>query len=225
MPVPLPCESKTMKPSDVTTRDTGDERRACGERLSALFDGECGGDEIAAVFAACDAEAQRRAWDAYRRIGDALRAQASADEAADPAFVRAVMARVAAQPLHTAVGDAVPAPATWPREAAAANDSVFRWRLVAGVAVVAAAVSILWQSAAVPGSATGEAVQVVQTSAPSTVAVGAPAAVAPAAVPVARVRDPQLEELMAAHRQWGGASALQTSAGFLRAASYDVPVR
>lgn len=216
-----------MKPSDVTIRDTGDERRACGERLSALFDGECGGDEIAAALAASDPETQRRTWDAYRRIGDALRAQAGGDEAADPAFVRAVMARVAAQPLPTVAdaADAVPVPAALPREAAAANDTVFRWRLVAGVAAVAAVVSILWQSGAVPGSAPGEGVQMVQTPAPPAVVVGAPAGVVPAAVPVARVRDPQLEELMAAHRQWGGASALQTSAGFLRAASYDVPAR
>ncbi|MCX7692057.1 MAG: sigma-E factor negative regulatory protein, partial [Tepidimonas taiwanensis] len=219
-----------MKPSDVTIRDTGDERRACGERLSALFDGECGGDEIAAALAASDPETRRRTWDAYRRIGDALRAQAGGDEAADPAFVRAVMARVAAQPLPTVADavdsvDAVAAPAALLRAAAAANDAVFRWRLVAGVAAVAAVVSILWQSGAVPGSAPGEAVQMVQTPAPPAVVVGAPAGVVPAAVPVARVRDPQLEELMAAHRQWGGASALQTSAGFLRAASYDVPAR
>ncbi len=216
-----------MKPSDVTIRDTGDERRACGERLSALFDGECGGDEIAAALAASDPETQRRTWDAYRRIGDALRAQAGGDEAADPAFVRAVMARVAAQPLPTVAdaADAVPVPAALPREAAAANDTVFRWPLVAGVAAVAAVVSILWQSGAVPGSAPGEGVQMVQTSVQPAVVVGAPAGVVPAAVPVARVRDPQLEELMAAHRQWGGASALQTSAGFLRAASYDVPAR
>lgn len=216
-----------MKPSDVTTRDTGDERRVCGERLSALFDGECGGDEIAAALAASDADTQRRTWDAYRRIGDALRAQAGGDEAADPAFVRAVMARVAAQPLPTVAdaADAAAAPAALPRETAAANDAVFRWRLVAGVAAVAAVASILWQSGAVPGSAPGEAVKVVQTPAPPAVVVGAPAGVVPAAVPVARVRDPQIEELMAAHRQWGGASALQTSAGFLRAASYDVPAR
>ncbi|WP_052231813.1 sigma-E factor negative regulatory protein [Tepidimonas taiwanensis] len=216
-----------MKPSDVTIRDTGDERRACGERLSALFDGECGGDEIAAALAASDPETQRRTWDAYRRIGDALRAQAGGDEAADPAFVRAVMARVAAQPLPTVAdaADAVSAPAALPRAAAAANDAVFRWRLVAGVAAVAAVVSILWQSGAVPGSAPGEVAQVAQTPAPPAVVVGATAGVVSAAVPVARVRDPQLEELMAAHRQWGGASALQTSAGFLRAASYDVPAR
>jgi len=39
------------------------------------------------------------------------------------------------------------------------------------------------------------------------------------------LRDPQLEELMAAHRQYGGVSALQMPAGFLRNATYETPQR
>jgi sigma-E factor negative regulatory protein RseA len=39
------------------------------------------------------------------------------------------------------------------------------------------------------------------------------------------LRDPQLEELMAAHRQYGSMSALQMPAGFLRNATYDTPQR
>ena len=54
----------------------------------------------------------------------------------------------------------------------------------------------------------------------------APVVVAPVMVageqgPV--LRDPRLEELMAAHRQAGGMSALQMPAGFLRNAAFDLP--
>ena len=40
------------------------------------------------------------------------------------------------------------------------------------------------------------------------------------------IRDPRLDEMLAAHRQLGGsASALQTSAGFLRNATFEGPAR
>ena len=39
------------------------------------------------------------------------------------------------------------------------------------------------------------------------------------------IRDPQLDELLAAHRQLGGASALQMPAGFLRNATFEGPTR
>ncbi|TSE36994.1 hypothetical protein Tfont_01396 [Tepidimonas fonticaldi] len=190
------------------------------EWLSALFDGECGPSQVQTALDGADAGADRAAWDAYRCIGDALRARAgSAEGGADPAFVRAVMARVAAEPAPPrseappVVADPLPV---------AANDAVFRWKMVAGVAALAAVVAVAWQVGAVPG-AVETAPRMAQAEPPQTVTVSLPSAPAPVAGVV--VRDPQLEELMAAHRQWGGASALQTSAGFLRAASYDVPAR
>ena len=39
------------------------------------------------------------------------------------------------------------------------------------------------------------------------------------------IRDPGLDEMLAAHRQLGGASALQTPAGFLRNATFEAPAR
>jgi sigma-E factor negative regulatory protein RseA len=39
------------------------------------------------------------------------------------------------------------------------------------------------------------------------------------------IRDPALDEFLAAHRQLGGASALQTPAGFLRNATFEGPTR
>ena len=42
----------------------------------------------------------------------------------------------------------------------------------------------------------------------------------PAAAPV-MLRDARLDELLAAHKQFGGTSALQMPAGFLRNATFD----
>ena len=39
------------------------------------------------------------------------------------------------------------------------------------------------------------------------------------------IRDPHLDELLAAHRQFGGTSALQAPAGFLRNAAFEGPGR
>ena len=39
------------------------------------------------------------------------------------------------------------------------------------------------------------------------------------------LRDPRLDELLAAHKQYGGATALQMPAGFLRNATFESPSR
>jgi sigma-E factor negative regulatory protein RseA len=39
------------------------------------------------------------------------------------------------------------------------------------------------------------------------------------------IRDPRLDELLAAHKQFGGASALQMPAGFMRNATIEGPAR
>ncbi len=206
-------------------RGTGRARR---EWLSALFDGECG--HAAADPTGWEA-ADDATWDAYHCIGEAMRASAAAQlQAADPAFVRAVMARIAQEPMTgTSVTSASPTAATTegvsPRPAA--NDAVFRWKMVAGVATLAAVLTLAWQAGGVIGTPVGGAPSVASASAPVAVAVPSAAAVPAArqAVWAGSERDPQLEEFLAAHRQWGGASALQSSAGFLRTASVEAPVR
>jgi sigma-E factor negative regulatory protein RseA len=47
------------------------------------------------------------------------------------------------------------------------------------------------------------------------------AAQAPGAEPPSMIRDAQLDALLAAHKQFGGASALQGPAGFLRSATFE----
>jgi len=208
-----------MKPvAPLNQADVDRTEHATAEWLSALFDGECPPDQASQALTAGQSAEGRAAWDAYRCIGDALRALApGAQSGADPAFVRGVMQRIPAEPRPVV---SVPEAR---HQAPAANDAVFRWKMVAGMATLAAVVAVAWQIGAVPGAgddgprlAQGQTPAVLATTAADTT-VETPAGVV--------VRDPQLEELLAAHRQWGGASALQTPAGFLRAASYEPPTR
>ncbi|OYU41868.1 MAG: anti-anti-sigma factor, partial [Burkholderiales bacterium PBB4] len=43
--------------------------------------------------------------------------------------------------------------------------------------------------------------------------------------PQVMIRDPHLAALLAAHKQFGGTSALQMPAGFLRNATFEGPAR
>ena len=175
----------------------------------------------------------RQTWGEYHWLGDVLRHGEGALPPANAAFVAAVMQRVAQEPLPAAQPTpqsatvVVPLPVASPSQAGpravageAANDAVFRWKWGAGVATLAAVVSVAWQVTVAPaGGAAGP--QLAQ----------APVQVVPAAsVPVWTehglvLRDPQLEALLSAQRKLDGTSALQVPAGFVRSATYDKPQR
>lgn len=206
-----------------------------GEALSALLDGECAAVQMAELTQAYAASGKlRQAWAEYHWVGEALRGEAAAAEEglASPVFVAGVMARLAQEPQAPRVLPTAPMPVAVgvSRPGAsieAANDAVFRWKLVAGMASFCAVAALAWQVAVAPSSSAPTLAQVPTTGATaSTVASATPPAMA--WVPTERglvLRDPQLEALMAAHRQYGGVSALQMPAGFLRNATYDVPQR
>jgi sigma-E factor negative regulatory protein RseA len=82
---------------------------------------------------------------------------------------------------------------------------------VASVAAVAAVGWNLW-GAGSPGAAQ-----------PQLASGGASPVVEASAAPI--VRDPRLDRLLAAHRQLGGATALGTTSGFLRNATFEGPAR
>jgi sigma-E factor negative regulatory protein RseA len=96
----------------------------------------------------------------------------------------------------------------------AANDSIFRWKMVAGVASMAAVAVMIW-TVSVPMSSTGaQLAQLAQSPAPTgSLLVDSPQGVI--------VRDAHLDELLAAHKQVGGSSALQMPSGFLRNATFE----
>jgi sigma-E factor negative regulatory protein RseA len=181
------------------------------ELLSALADGELDALQATTLVQASRLDASvMQTWASYHAIGQAMRAHAS---------------DAARAPVQLAAQFSFPP--------TAANDSVFRWKLVAGVAALAAMGSMVWALVGTPGQA---GVQLAQRSAPGAAVVAAAQAPAPAAAsalsqtaaveaPQIMIRDPYLDELLAAHKQFGGASALQQPAGFLRNATFQTAGR
>lgn len=193
-------------------------------RLSALVDGEADDADWAHLMAAQAHSENLAAWHRYHVIGDALRtAQPVVAQRAPQDFLAGFHARLQAEAAHAPPQrPAAPsAPATVHVRAAAANDAVFRWKLVAGLASLAAVVAVSWTVlGTAPGAGGADAGAQLALSAnptPAGVLVNTPQG------PV--MRDPQLEALLAEHRQYGGMSALQMPAGFLRNATYDAAGR
>lgn len=195
---------KTMQPASVDAR----------ELASALADGELQGAEFAQALAALQgSEEAQRHWHDYHLVGDVLRSGAgSALGAHDPAF----MARLRQRLQEQAGQPRALAPPMLAPIRHSANDGVWRWRLVAGLSSLAVMGLLGWQLTA-PRPQDGVAVQLARPGTP-------PAPVASAEGPV-MIRDPRLDQLIAAHQQLGGTSALQMPAGFLRNATFERPAR
>lgn len=196
------------------------------ELISALADGQLVNDDFSQALAACEADIHAmESWDAWHLIGDVLRSPELTAHAADTQFVARLRSRLSAEAALVAV-PVVPAPAKpaavspWTEPAAAnrpeaANDAVFPWKLVAGFASLAAVAAIAWNAGngllaptAAPQLARAEpaAQQVLVVSEQGTM-----------------VRDARMQELLAAHKQFGGTSALQVPSGFLRNATFESP--
>lgn len=199
------------------------------EQLSALADGQLAGDDMAGALdyaAQADGEAT---WQLYHLVGDVLR---SADLAKPPApeFLARLRVELAKEPpvvkadIRVQASEVVVAPMK-----DSANASVFRWKMVAGVASLAAVAAIGWTSwGDLQGAAgtAGASAQLASSGAPSLSSAGTPVmAVADADGQQIMIRDPRLDELLAAHKQFGSTSALQMPAGFLRNATFEAPSR
>ncbi|MFM6985900.1 MAG: sigma-E factor negative regulatory protein [Hydrogenophaga sp.] len=184
-----------------------------GEHLSALVDGELSVDELAAALYAGAGGTDQAVCRRYALIGQALRGEPIHAQPVSPQdFLAGVNLRLQAEREPAAVL------ATRLSGRSAANDAVFRWKLVAGLASLAAVVAVSWNVlVAAPGAVVaGPQLAAVQ---PDALPAGALAVVVNTERgPV--VRDPRLEQLLAEHRQYGGMSALQMPAGFLRDATH-----
>ena len=209
------------------------------EQLSALMDGQLQGGEWLQALHSAEQPEGRATWLAYHVVGDALRStELAAHGASSSAFLARFQQRLAQeQPLpaatlqDAALQQVVPARAdsALPQSA---NASVFRWKMLAGLASLAVVASVGWNSF--------DRLQQQGTSGQQLAAAGTGAArPAPAQAPVQQaaagaeassssatmLRDPRLDELLAAHRQFGSTTALQMPAGFLRNATFEAPAR
>lgn len=185
------------------------------ELLSALADGELQGEELARALALCARDSACGHWRDYHLIGDVLRAPELARAGDSAQFLQRVRSAIAKEA-------ASPAPAS-PQATVqpAANDSLYRWKMVAGFASLAAVAAIGWSSLS---AVQGQAPRGAQLAAAPPPAAAAQTELAQAG-PQVMIRDPRLDELLAAHKQYGGASALQMPAGFLRNATFEAPQR
>jgi sigma-E factor negative regulatory protein RseA len=194
------------------------------EQMSDLMDGRLEGDDFAAAVALAHADPDARAcWHAYHLIGDVLRSSDLAGHGREEAFVARLRTTLAQEPARPVVLIAPESEASNDlptlgnaqndlKNSFPANEPVFRWKALASVASVVAVAALGWSwISGLPGEA--QLARVAPT----------PATAVPQA-PV-MIRDARLDELLAAHRQSGGASALQMPSGFLRNATFEGPAR
>ena len=223
------------------------------EQLSAWMDGELDTVELDTLLAAippfatsevgCYASVQT-----YQAIGDVMRSTRQMSVTSGT-FLSDLSRKIAMEaPLHAV------APINQPRAGEvdvpvvppvvhrtsgqeAANHSVFRWKMVAGLASVAAVAMVGWNSMSLLSAPAGNPAG--QQVAAAGKVVGAPTTVVAQALPpttaqglvqmpvtvgqnaTVMLRDPRLDELLAARGPLGGTANLQMPAGFLRNATFS----
>lgn len=190
------------------------------EQLSALADGQLAAGDIGAALAFADSDDGRQTWQLYQLVGDVLRSPELAHHAQHDVLsgVRAQLAREPRPQLKPAALQPIAAAQGQDR---AANGSVFRWKVAAGVASVAAVAALGWSSMLGTGTGGPAGVQLAQGSEPQqSVPTEIVAMQSGPGAPV-MLRDPRLDELLAAHRQYSSVAALQMPANFLRNAGFS----
>ena len=213
------------------------------EQVSALVDGQLQGDEFVQVLAYLNSsDAARGQWDVYHVLGDVLRTNQVNARAHDADFLRRLQQRLSENSVELVTVGAVPinpGVSTYLKSESANNSS---WRRLAGFSGVVLMGVLAWQGlhwanlsdpTANPQMAQKQVTP--PTQAASTVnrmppdagvagqaLIQADDSTAMALAPDAQlmIRDPQLDALLSAHRQFGGTSALQMPAGFLRNATF-----
>ncbi|MDL9998410.1 sigma-E factor negative regulatory protein [Variovorax sp. J22P240] len=203
------------------------------EQVSALADGHLQDDEFAQVIDKLGVDDDLRAtWQTYHLVGDVLRSGVHARCSDTSIFLSRLQGRLAVESMIPSSIPVLPKAAPVRRHVEAANEPVFRWKLVAGAASLAAAAAIGWNWVGVGGlGASGAQLASVQQAAPTVVAAAQPPvqALTPTRVmvgngsPQIMLRDPRLDQLLEAHQQTGGAS--QMPSGFLRNATFERPSR
>ena len=190
------------------------------ELLSALVDGELHGEELEQALACAEGPEGCASWELYHLVGDVLRSPDLAHHSQHDLLsgLRAQLANEPALMLEPAQIKQVTAglePAHGPVVALRdppANGAVFRWKVAASFASVAAVAALGWNLMANPASEQGAQMASVQ-------GVSAPVLVATENGDV--LRDPRLDALLDSHQQYLSRASLQTPADFLRNASFQ----
>lgn len=188
------------------------------EQLSAWMDGELPAAEQAQAWATLREPAAVQAWEVYHLIGDVLRSEDLARQP-DVRFMAGLRERLAQESVPSAqLAPGGLAPVA--NAAEAANGAMFRWKMVAGLASVTAVAVLGWAVWTQTGGAGASGPALASAPAPATQATTVAVAEGPDGQQV-MLRDPRLDELLAAHKQFGNTNTLQMPAGFLRNATFD----
>lgn len=191
------------------------EMMSTQEQLSALHDGQLSAEMAAAlVRQSLTDDSLMQQWRSMSAISSAV-----------GSAMRDQQVLIVRKPSIEGSEGLAQSAAVMPR-AEAANDGVWRWKMAAGFAAFAAVGSLSWGllGTTVNGDQLASLKQL-QNSQPAATGTGASAQ---ALITVGgqgsgqeavMIRDPRLDELLAAHKQFGGSSALQQSAGSLRSVS------
>lgn len=204
---------------------------SASEMMSALADGQLHDDELAIAWQALQqSDDALVSWSHYHLIGDVLRSpmviSSRVTAGGDGAeFVKRLNLKLCSEKLHGL--SAARSPQLMPivtdfntpqlaqqasGRGVAANDGVFRWKLLAGFATLAAVSVITWTAVGSAGLSPAS-LQLAQGRDTTQVLVTSPQGV--------MVRDARLNELIEAHKQLGSTSALQAPSGFLQSAGFE----
>ncbi len=198
------------------------------ELLSALVDSDLTSEECIAILDACKYDfSLLNQWNAYHMVGDVLRSSASGTaRGADMAFVSRVQHRLASEvalagkalrsdsPLRlqsSKQGIVLAQLETTALGRNAANDGSYRWKVVAGLASLAAVCAVAWGASGLLSRT--DAPQLALDQGNAQVVVPSPMGL--------MVRDTRLEEQLADHRHLGSAAALQMPSRFFRNAAFE----
>lgn len=220
------------------------------EQISALADDRLQGDAFGEAMDRLATESELQAsWQTYHLIGDVLRAGRPSPCTDSSAFLARFQHRLADEaPVRrmavVAAPVVVPLPVAARLPVEAANEPIFRWKLVAGAASLVAAAAIGWNwvgSGVAPVGAQMAQQQQQQPATPSVQLASSDGSVLSAAQqggpsgptrvvvgsgsgnPQVMLRDPRLDQLLEAHRQAAGGA--QMPSGFLRNATFESSAR
>jgi sigma-E factor negative regulatory protein RseA len=195
------------------------------ELVSLLVDGQLEGDAFARALAdLASSDHARQQWDSYHLIGEVIRTGDVHARAHEAEFVQRLRMKLANEDNKIIAVNALNISAGGQNGSirTAANDRW--WRRASGLASIVLAGVLGWQAYLYSGSMGGApaAGQLAQ-SRPATSPASQPALVVQVAADgsAAMIRDPRLDALLLAHRQFGGTSALQMPSGFLRNATFE----
>lgn len=197
------------------------------QRISALVDGQLSDDDWAQTLADLESSAPARAqWDTYHLVGEVMRHGQVEWQPHDADFLLRLRQRMAQENIKSIAINQDNTGFIVINKSLPPSANASSWRWVAGLASVAVASVLTWQGLNWKAEAPAQLAAVAApASGPLLVRKDGTSALVMAAESQVMIRDPQLDALLAAHRQLGGTSALQMPAGFLRNATFEEGVR